>query len=95
MKLNVYAYFDNKVKAFTTPIFDQSSPDDALEGIARSIMAGKANFPYQDLTLYHLGVYDDKHGIIEGFAQPQLLEHLIAFAPRAEQEAQSHEDTED
>lgn len=81
MILNVYAYYDLKVKAFTTPLYDSNEPKNVCESIGRSIQAGVKDFPYKDLSLYHLGTYDDKTGIIKGFTQPQLLAHLIEFAP--------------
>lgn len=81
MQLFIYAYFDQKIKAFTQPIFDSNTPEVVLEGLARNISSGNAKFPYKDLSLYCLGIYNDKTGFISAYETANLLGHLIEFAP--------------
>jgi len=82
MVLNVYAYYDQKVKCFCTPMFTSDEKGVTLQNVARAIAGDKVQFNYKDFSLYYLGKFDDVAGIVYGLEKPDLIAHLIEFAPQ-------------
>lgn len=82
MLLNVYAYYDQKMKCFCTPMFSSDEKDVALENVARTVRGEQAKFNYKDFSMYYLGKYDDVTGVIYGLDKPDLMAHLIEFGPQ-------------
>lgn len=65
MILNILIFKNLKIKAFTTPQFDDHDPKDAAEQLRRALIVEKdvtkVN-PYKNLELYCVGSFDDLTG---------------------------------
>lgn len=74
MILNIVAFKNMKIDAFTTPQFIDIEPAKAATQLARSMKldAEKAT-PYQNLTMWLLGNFDDESGTFTLEDEPVLL----------------------
>lgn len=74
MILNIICFKNEKIKAFTQPQFIDVDPEKAALQLCRSIQlnADKAS-PYQNLTMWYLGSFDDETGIISQIDEMKFL----------------------
>lgn len=77
MILNVIAFKNGKINAFTTPQFIDIEPVKAATQLKRSILnAGEKDYDkigvYRDLDMYNLGTFDDELGKFN-LIEPELL----------------------
>lgn len=75
MILNILIFKNLKIKAFTTPQFDDHDPKDAAEQLRRALIVEKdvtkVN-PYKNLELYCVGSFNDLTGELT-VIEPELL----------------------
>lgn len=63
MILNIVCFKNMKVDAFTQPQFIDIEPDKAATQLARSMkLDPEKATPYQNLTMWFLGTFDDESG---------------------------------
>ena len=74
MILNVLVFKNEKIGAFTAPHFIDIEPQKAAVQLARSMKLDleKAT-PYQNLTMWSLGTFDDEKGVFTLEDEPVLL----------------------
>jgi hypothetical protein len=79
MKLNVYSIFDQAAEAFVTPFFMQNDGL-AMRAFQDNVNANDENniskHPEQ-FSLYKIGEYDDKVGVIDSYEQPKVVARAI------------------
>jgi len=75
MRLNLYIFKHAILGCSGNPIFDDHEPDVFADGLKRKVLMAKPEevIGYENTTLYHLGVYDDKTLRFELNQDPVLL----------------------
>ena len=75
MIFQVYAFRDRLTKAFTRPILETSTVENYVESITRAFMVEPEvqHVKSKDLTLYHLGTYDDTKAAFALLDEPECL----------------------
>jgi hypothetical protein len=85
MKLNIYSIYDKAAEAFITPFFMQNDGL-AIRAFQDNVNAEDENniskHPEQ-FTLYKIGEYDDKAGVIAAQEQPSMLARGIELKTEA------------
>lgn len=85
--MEVCSIFDKVAEAYLRPLFTRSVAEavrlfkDECEG--DTIMAKHAS----DYELYHVGVFDERSGVVKGFDPPQLVMkgvHVVNSKPEVE-----------
>lgn len=78
MKLKIYAIHDDKMQAFSRPLFFQNHGT-AIRSFSDAIQDPKSDYARHpsDYRLYCLGEYDDNTGIIVSLSQPEYVVHAI------------------
>lgn len=73
MILNIIAFKNEKIEAFTNPHYIDVEPEKAAVQLARSMKVepDKAT-PYQNLTMWFLGTFDDETGSFD-VGEPEML----------------------
>lgn len=82
MKVNIYAIYDSKAKAYLQPWFAPNSATAFrnIEKAMRNPQSPFVDFP-ADFNLFELGVFDDESGIIETHSAPQNHGNFLQFVP--------------
>lgn len=82
MKLNIVVFKNLILDCFTTPVFDDHSPEDAAVQLARSLKLAAASDDekskltcqqYKNLDMYVIGIFDDSTGQIDLLEAPRKL----------------------
>ena len=85
MILEILCYRNKGIGAYTQPWHSQSSLDNEVEGLTRSLfMSSEARTKLKKMVLYHLGTFDDKTGKYDLLSEPELLldcDDVIAQVP--------------
>lgn len=66
MKLNIYLFYNRKIKAYERPSFQQDDPDEFVEHVHRDFLASPQDVQekMKEIDIYHIGEYDDNLGKI-------------------------------
>jgi len=82
MKLLVFAVYDDAVKSFMTPIFQQTQGQ-AIRGFIDAVNSPDAKNSLskhpEDYTLMQLGSYDDQTGVLESLPTPENLGTALKY----------------
>lgn len=80
MKLKVFAVFDSKVLAFTTPFFQRTSGE-ATRAFADAVNKEGSNFKShaEDYTLFELGSWDDATAVFDMLETPHSLGLAVSY----------------
>lgn len=70
--MEIFAVYDQKAQAFTTPFFDrtQETAQRAFAALVNNPESDFGRWP-EDYTLFHLGSYDNETGVIRGLEPPR------------------------
>lgn len=70
MILQAYTIFDKKAKCYTPYQFTKDIPDVLAETYERSALKNVKDFDqYRGMVLKHVGIFDDKTGILEALSE--------------------------
>lgn len=88
MILDIFAFRNKKMKAFTNPWFSQDKLENMEVNLSRSIILGGPDMvaKYKNLVLYHFGTFDDEKGKYILLDEPELVcdcDDIIAQLPEA------------
>lgn len=83
MKLLVFAVFDAAVEAFMVPMFfDAKGQAIRIFSDACNKEGHDFNAHPEDYTLFHIGMYDPKKGLLEPLATPDSMGVALQFVER-------------
>ena len=75
METKIYSLFDGPATAFTQPMFFHTDGQ-AIRAVAASVNSQEENHISRtpaDFTLFQLGTYDDKTGVIQSLSTPKRI----------------------
>lgn len=80
MLLNIIAFKNTAIKAFTNPQYLDLDADKAAVQLARSLTIGnkEVKTKYRELDMYFLGTFDDESGILTPIV-PELILHCADY----------------
>lgn len=81
MKLGIYCIYDKKAMMFQVPFFgitDAQTIRNLQQRFNRNQESPEYIYP-QDFCVYHVGYFDDQHGLIQAFDSAELIIELTAI----------------
>lgn len=82
--INVYVYRNRKAGSFTLPEYKFEEPQDIQKAVERFCILNTKDAiekqHFDEMELYHLGTYNDDHGIFTLFDEPVLIADFARFA---------------
>lgn len=75
MKLFVYVAFNSYLECSGNPRFESHDPDSFATSFKRFLLSGDLDkvAPFENVSWYQIGVYDDEKMTLEGLKEPLFL----------------------